>query len=324
MTSLGRASGVRRNPFAQRMAQADGIGLWVIDGEGRELASELREGAKYILQLVRKSGGVLFRGYSDFGEAALSSAALSLSSKLCRYEFGSTPRTALTKHVYTSTEYPAHQEIPLHNEQSYTSQWPNLIWFHALLVARLGGETPIADSRRIHQRLDSAIVEKFAAKKLRYVRNYGNGLDVDWMQVFNTDDRTTVEAFCRQRNLNWQWLDEDVLRTWEVCQSEACHPHTGENVWFNQAHLFHVSNLDQATRDTLLSIVDEEDLPRNVYYGDGSAIEESVLQEIREVLAEEKRLFSWQKGDFLMLDNMLTAHGREPFEGERKVIVAMA
>ena len=94
-------------------------------------------------------------------------------------------------------------------------------------------------------------------------------------------------------------------------------------VWFNQAHLFHVSALEASTRDTLLSIVAEQDLPRNVYYGDGSPIEESLLDEIRGVYEEEKRCFQWHRGDFLVLDNLLTAHGREPFEGDRKVIVAM-
>ena len=34
--------------------------------------------------------------------------------------------------------------------------------------------------------------------------------------------------------------------------------------------------------------------------------------------------FQWQKGDIMILDNILTAHSREPYKGERKVAVAMA
>jgi len=85
-----------------------------------------------------------------------------------------------------------------------------------------------------------------------------------------------------------------------------------------------VSNLDEATRDVLLDVVEMEDLPRNVYYGDGSTIEDSILDEVRGVLDEESILFEWQEGDFLMLDNMLAAHGRSTFKGERKIVVAMA
>ena len=68
----------------------------------------------------------------------------------------------------------------------------------------------------------------------------------------------------------------------------------------------------------------EEWLPRNVYYGDGSELETSLLDEVRGVLEQEKQLFPWQSGDVLMLDNMLAAHARTPFSGPRKVVVAMA
>jgi alpha-ketoglutarate-dependent taurine dioxygenase len=95
-------------------------------------------------------------------------------------------------------------------------------------------------------------------------------------------------------------------------------------VWFNQAHLFHISSLEPDVRESLLLSFREEDLPRNAYYGDGSRIEDDVLDEIRDVYQQEKVVFAWQEGDILMLDNMLMAHGRTPFIGQRKVLVGMA
>jgi len=68
----------------------------------------------------------------------------------------------------------------------------------------------------------------------------------------------------------------------------------------------------------------EENLPRNTFYGDGKPIEVEVLDHIREAYNQEKIKFKWQKGDIMILDNILTAHAREPFKGERKVVVAMA
>jgi alpha-ketoglutarate-dependent taurine dioxygenase len=102
------------------------------------------------------------------------------------------------------------------------------------------------------------------------------------------------------------------------------HPTTGEKVWFNHVAFWHVSSLPAEVREALLSVFSEDELPYNTYYGDGSPIEDSIVQEIREAYAEETIAFPWQKGDLLMLDNMLVAHGRNPFSGERKVIVAMA
>jgi alpha-ketoglutarate-dependent taurine dioxygenase len=274
---------------------------------------------------LHEVGGLLLRGFDVLGEQAFQQLVRGFGHELLNYEFGSTPRKAVEQGVYTSTEYPAHQVIPLHNEQSYTLQWPLKIWFHCVQPIAEGGETPIADSRLIYQRLDPALRQRFDDKRLMYVRNYGNGLDLPWEQAFNSEDRQVVEAFCSANRIDFEWKDDGELRTRQVCQATARHPLSQDMVWFNQAHLFHVSNLAPAVREGLLAVVDDPlDLPRNVYYGDGSPLEDSALDEIRGVLDACTLRFPWQQGDVLMLDNMLVAHGRASFKGARKVIVAMA
>ena len=74
----------------------------------------------------------------------------------------------------------------------------------------------------------------------------------------------------------------------------------------------------------MLSMFKEEDLPRHVYYGDGTPIEDSVVAEISEIYEQQAVRFQWQPGDVIVLDNMLVAHARDPFEGTRKILVAMA
>lgn len=288
------------------------------------LVGWLAEARELIEHSLAEAGGLLFRGFEVSDQSAFQGFAQSFGHPLLGYEFGSTPRTALGEGVYTSTEYPAHQVIPLHNEQSYTLEWPMRIWFHCMQPSETGGETPIADSREIYRRLAPAVRERFAQLGVMYVRNYGNGLDMPWQQAFNTTDRAVLERFCRARCIDFEWKSDGELRTRQVCQGTAEHPLTGERVWFNQAHLFHVSNLPAAVRDSLLTAVDEADLPRNAYYGDGSPIEEDVLAAIRDVLDSCTVKFPWQRGDVLMLDNMLVAHGRCAFSGPRKVVVAMA
>jgi alpha-ketoglutarate-dependent taurine dioxygenase len=58
-------------------------------------------------------------------------------------------------------------------------------------------------------------------------------------------------------------------------------------------------------------------------FGDGHRIEETMLYEIRQAFDEEAVVFSWQKGDLLVLDNMLVAHGRRPYTGSRRILLAM-
>lgn len=312
--TVERLPGVRGDLPLLVQARHEGIDLHDALAELRLLSGERLE----------QCGGLLLRGFHVGGAERFREFAAGFGHPLLNYEFGSTPRSNVTAGVYTSTEYPAHQHIPLHNEQAYTREWPMRIWFYCVQAAQVGGETPVADSREVYRRMPPAIRERFSERGLMYVRNFGNGLDVAWEQVFNTDNPQQVEAYCRQHSIDCEWKEDGELRTRQRCQAVARHPRTAEWVWFNQAHLFHLSNLPQEVRENLLEIVDEEDLPRNVYYGDGSPIEDALLAEVRGVLEETKVVFPWYSGDVLMLDNMLAAHARAPFSGPRKVVVAMA
>jgi alpha-ketoglutarate-dependent taurine dioxygenase len=197
------------------------------------------------------------------------------------------------------------------------------IGFGCLVAPALGGETPIADSRRVFATIDPPVRARFAAKGVRYVRNYRPGLDVPWQTVFHTNDRSTVETYCRRAAIEVEWRRDGGLRTTQICQAVAPHPVTGEMVWFNQAHLFHVSSLPAAVRTNLLAIFGETDLPRQAFYGDGTTIEDEVLDHVRDIYRREAVAFQWQQGDVLVLDNMLVAHARNPFSGPRRIVVGM-
>jgi alpha-ketoglutarate-dependent taurine dioxygenase len=309
---------------APRLALEEGLPLRVSPAQpGISLASCAGQLRKIAQMHLERNGGILFTGFDPVGVEGFQNFAGSFGHPLLSYEFGSTPRSQVAGGVYTSTEYPAHRSIPLHNEQAYTAEWPMRIWFYCAQAAQTGGQTPIADSREVYRRIDPALRERFASKGLMYVRNYGNGLDVAWEQVFNTEDPAQVETYCRQHGIDFDWKSDGELRTRQLCQGVARHPRTGDWVWFNQAHLFHLSALDAEMQEVLLDTVGEEDLPRNVYYGDGSPLESAALDEVRGVLGECEIVFPWASGDVLLLDNMLTAHSRAPFTGPRKVVVAM-
>ncbi|HEY7492546.1 MAG TPA: TauD/TfdA family dioxygenase, partial [Candidatus Tectomicrobia bacterium] len=289
------------------------------------LIAWVQSNREFIETSLRKHGGILFRDWRVQSIAEFEQfSKVAAGEDLLDYSYRSTPRSEVSGKVYSSTEYPADQSIPLHNEMAYARTWPRQILFHCVKAAEQGGETPIADSRKVFARIAPKIRERFMEKQVLYVRNYGGGLDLPWQNVFQTSDKSEVEEFCRHAGIAFEWKDGDRLRTCQVCQAVAQHPQTGETVWFNQAHLFHVSSLAPEVRAQLLAEFAEADLPRNTYYGDGSPIDLAVLEDIRQAYHQEAITFPWQEGDILMLDNMLTAHGRNPFVGSRQVVVTMA
>lgn len=271
-----------------------------------------------------QEGGILFRGFDLRSVEEFEQLVQVVSGKLFDDSFRSTPRSNVSGKIYTSAEYPPHQAIPLHNENSHSRNWPFKLWFFSMQVAQRGGKTPLADSRKIFSAIPAQIRDCFLRKGLSYVRNYGPEMDLPWQKAFQTSNKLAVENYCRRAAIDFEWIGKDQLRTRQRCQVSAKHPQTGERVWFNQAHLLHVSRLPVEVRDWLLSAFGEENLPRNVYFADGSPIQPAMLHEISKVYGEQSITFPWQEGDVLMLDNMLVAHGRQPFEGKRRVVVGMA
>ncbi|MGB8509562.1 MAG: TauD/TfdA family dioxygenase [Pyrinomonadaceae bacterium] len=272
---------------------------------------------------LAQHGAVLFRNFAA-AVSEFEQFIRAVSGETLEYADQSSPRTKVSGNVYTSTDYPASQAIHLHNENSYSYAFPQKLFFACVTAPAQGGETPIADSRKIYERIAPAIRARFMEKQVKYVRNFGDGFGLDWRVVFQTGDRATVEAYCRRNDINCEWKDGDRLRTTQVRPAIVRHPATGEMVWFNHAVFFHITTMDAAFQEALLSDFAEEDLPSNTFYGDGTQIEPEVLAALREAYRQETVAFRWREGDVLMIDNLLTAHGRAPYGGERKIVVGMS
>jgi alpha-ketoglutarate-dependent taurine dioxygenase len=275
----------------------------------------------FIEDSLSKHGALLFRGFGVRSISEFEEFAAAACNELFG-EYGDLPREQESERVYGSTPYPEEMTILFHNESSHMHRWPTRQFFCCTQPAAEGGETPIVDCRRIYSALPREIVEEFERKQLMYVRNFTQGLDIGWKDFFKTDDPARVEAYCRKAHMECEWKPGG-LRTRQRRPAVKTHPKTGEKVFFNQIQLHHTSCLAPQVREALLSIFAPDDLPRSVYYGDGSPIDDSVAQLMVEIFWRNALSFSWQKGDILMLDNMLVAHARKPFRGARKIVVAM-
>jgi alpha-ketoglutarate-dependent taurine dioxygenase len=313
LVTTGYLNSDRHFPLVMR-PQADGLGLpeWAANNRA-SIESELG-----------RAGAILFRGFELKSVADFDRFVKAVSGEILEYNERSSPRSRISGRIYTSTDYPPDQGIFLHNEQSYNLVFPMKICFFCDKAAETEGATPIADTRRVFARITDEIRERFMARKYRYVRNFGDGFGLSWQEAFQTERRSEVESYCSRNQIECEWKAGDRLRTRQVREVAVRHPKTEEWTWFNHLTFFHVTTLDRKIQRDVMSAFAEEDLPNNTYYGDGQRIEEEVMEHLREAYQQESVRFDWERGDVLLLDNMLAAHGREPYTGERRVAVGMA
>jgi TfdA family taurine catabolism dioxygenase TauD len=291
------------------------------DGELAELIARDR---RSVSDLLNRFGVIIFKGYDIDAPEKLHRAAHAFSQNLLDYRERAAPRTEVRNKVYTSTEFPKEETIALHHEMSYSYNFPQYLFFCCAVPAESGGVTPVADDRVVVERIPKRIRDNFQARKIMYVRNFGTGLDMEWRTAFQTDSRAAVERYLTDSGTKFVWHTEKWLETRFVADPIIHHPLTGESVWFNHAHLFHSSNLPDRVRAPLIEAFTERGLPRNVFYGDGETIADDDLALIRELYSSHSMGESWEKGDFMLIDNLRAVHGRTPFRGSRKIYVCMS
>jgi alpha-ketoglutarate-dependent taurine dioxygenase len=283
----------------------------------------IAENRQSIEQLHKRHPVLVFRDVGVENEGSFQAVRNVLVGQPVDYVYRSTPRTEVLDGIMTATEYPASEEILMHCENAYQREWPMQLIFCCLIPAQTGGQTPVADVRRVSRAIGDALLDKVEKRGIRYVRNYHSGVDLDWRTVFQANNKQDVEAFCRANDIHFSWHGDGHLTTWQICQGTARHPRTSERLWFNQAHLFHPSALGADAHADMLDLFGEDGLPRNAQYGDGEPIEPELLEKVRAAFAAEAQQFDWKGGDVMLLDNMLASHARRPFTGSRRVLVSM-
>ena len=291
-----------------------------------DLIRFIKENSAWLSDQLNQAGGVLFRGYVVREVDEFQSISQAVIPQLAPYIEGQSPRTKVGDNIYTSTEFPAQYRITLHNELSYVKSAPERIIFHCNVQPIDRGETPIVDCRKIYRLLEPSIRDRFEKLGVKYVKNmHGQqrGMGKSWMDHFESNDRNVVEKHLHENDIEFEWAANNGLRTWVIRPGVRKHPVTGESYWFNQSNLWHSSNLDEKHRRQMLDRFGEDNLPTHAYFGDGSPIDDEIMNGVRELLWNESAIFPWAQGDVLVLNNHLVGHGRNAYSGPRKILVAM-
>ena len=302
-----------------------------------DLGTLLERNTKIIRDRLLSSGAILFRGYGVAGADDLAALQSTMGSPM-RYVGGDSPRTKVSAGVYTSTEAPASVRLPLHNEMSYLDVHPRLLWFACVKAAPRGGETVLADGRAVYAALDRDVRARFERLGVRYRCGFRGPhgalatlddlakVNKSWMDAFETEDRAVVEEECRRQNATFEWSKDGHLTMETLRPATTTHPITGERVWFNQAHLFHfnaryLGRIRYELAKRFFAAVHL--VPHDATFGDGSPITDDIINHVFDVLDAHTVPLRWERGDVVLVDNVLCMHGREPYRGPREILVAM-
>jgi alpha-ketoglutarate-dependent taurine dioxygenase len=291
------------------------------NGEASSWAADNRDALR---AAVAEHGSVLVRGLGlrDAGEATAVFEGLAGGLMAEREAFAA--RQTYSDGVYSSANWPANQPMCMHHELSYTLEFPGLMLFACLGAPTSGGATAVADSRTVLEALPSELVERFEREGWLLTRNYNEEIGASVADAFGTDDREAVESYCRANAIEFEWQPDGGLRTRQRRSAVVRHPATGERCWFNQIAFLNEWTLDPEVREFLVEMYGAEALPFNTLFGNGDPVGADVVELLNEVYDAHSAREPWQDGDLMLVDNLRTAHSREPFEGPREVLVGMA
>ncbi len=294
--------------------------------EGIDLVDWIKENRNEFEKELNKYGGVLFRNFEIDSLQSFKRFIDCFDSAPIPYLFRSSPRHEIderVKNIYTSTIYPKKESIILHNESSYSRSWGMKIAFCCLQPAEKGGETPLANSRRILKDIPNEIVEKFREKGVLYRRRLIKKQSMSWQEVFQTNDKEEVFRIARNNNIKCHFKSDDHLDVEWTQKAIHTHPYTGEETWFNHAYFFNKYARYEELGVEYNYMLPEEFIFTDSLYGDGTQISVNEYKAIKDAILKNKIQFKYKKGDIIFLDNMLMAHGRNPYEGDRVIATAI-
>ncbi|MFI9387076.1 TauD/TfdA family dioxygenase [Kutzneria sp. NPDC052558] len=278
---------------------------------------------EHLKAVVAEHGSAVVRGLGLRDADTVGSVFRALTGSLMAEKEAFAPRWNYSDGVYSSSKWPPNQPMCMHHELSYSLEFPSLMLFACLSAPDRGGATAVSDSPTVLDALPADLVERFEREGWLLTRNYNDEIGVPYAEAFGTEDRCAVENYCRANGIAFEWQADGGLRTRQRRSAVITHPGAGRRCWFNQIAFLNEWTMAPEVREYLVEVYGPEALPFNTAFGDGEPIGEDVVQLLNKVYEANTVREPWQAGDLMLVDNIRTAHSREPYEGAREVLVGM-
>ncbi len=285
--------------------------------------------------LTVEHGCVMLRGFAIPTTADFNALVADYQTDPHGYAGGLTPRKNISGKVFEASRVPADQKIILHQEMGYLPAYPRMVAFYCLVPPETQGATTLGDMRRFQAAIPEPLMAAVRERGVLYRRNYRAPGPVDdplaslfrreWTDVLQVETREQAEEACRQVGCTAVWEDDGSLSMQYRSSGFVAHPVTGEETWFAQVHGMHFNRARLDANYDRLATAFPAGRPRpiEILYGDGGEIPDALVEPLYAILDDLAVNIPYQSGDFMLVDNIYCAHGREPFTGHRDVQVAL-
>ncbi|MFF2012513.1 TauD/TfdA family dioxygenase [Streptomyces sp. NPDC058195] len=310
------------NPFSRELAACAEDEVLTIEAASGGGPAWLRENAGALRSAALERGAVLVRGLGVGSHADAAAASGALTSELMTEVEGFAPRRALGGGVYSSSEWPPDQPMCMHHELSSAARYPQWMVFSCLKAGSSGGTVSVADAAKVLESLPGSITEPFEREGWQLVRNYDQLVGLSSAEAFALEDPEEVDRYCRAHGIEVRRAPGG-LQTRQVLPAVVKHPLTGRRCWFNQIAFLNEWTMDPDVREFLVGEFGAQGLPFTTFLGDGTPLDPSVVEDINAVYDKHAVEVPFQDGDLLLVDNIGTAHSRDPYRGDREIVVAL-
>ncbi len=313
-----------------------------IQADKAGLLSYFENNKNSIREYFDQHGAIYFRGFKLNGAEDFQDAMTALGFDLMASNLaGAAPRPCIRDKVFLSTDAPKPFIIGYHTEFVYQRKRPGMIAFYCEIAPELHGETPFINCAGLYDDLEPSLRDKLERNGVTYHRRfYGKKSKFNfrktWMDCFNTEDKSVVEAYFESEGASYKWLEDNTLLTELSMQAVVTDPITkkkmlavtmfnGETFAYNFEHFR--DRYSWLTRKVLSWFVHRETRPENrflyITLGDGTPFTQQESESIQKACWRQAIIAKWRVGDFVLLNNKRWGHARLNVRDERKIIVAM-
>ncbi|CAN8100387.1 unnamed protein product [Discula destructiva] len=290
-----------------------------------EVVAWITQKRAHLTQLAQTHGAILLRDFPVPDAGAFDAVCKAFGLTPFPYIGGAAPRTVITGSVFTANESPADQLIPFHHEMAQAATQPGVLFFYCQQAPTRGGQTPLALSHLVYERVRAefpAFVAALEDKGVRYVRvlpredDPSSAIGRGWKSTFAVARKEDAERVGREMGMELEWVDGDggelLKTTTKVMPATRNDLRSGKTAWFNS-----IVAAFTGWKDT------RNDPRKAVVFGDGGELDPDVLTRCQKIMDEVAVSFDWEKGDVLMVDNWVAMHSRNSFEGARVVYASL-